>query len=65
VIVKKVLEGIHSTIQAKNLKAKMLNGKELSINCSGDVDVEAIYSESTQVQANAVNIGLNRGAIKV
>lgn len=65
VTVKKVLEGIRSTIQAKNLKAKMLNGKQLSINCSGVADVEAIYSENTQVQAKGINIGLNRGVLKV
>jgi hypothetical protein len=63
--VKKVLEGTNSTIRGKNLKAKMLNAKELSINCSETADIEAIYSESTEVQAKAANIGLCRGVIKV
>jgi hypothetical protein len=63
--VKIVIEAINSTIRANHLDAKMLNGKDLSISCSGNATIGAMYSQRTKIEANTAKIGLASGSTKV
>lgn len=59
------MEG-NSQVQCRSFTAKMLHGDRISLDTTGNVVAEAIYSSACTIEStSAVEVGLISGALQV
>lgn len=65
IIIKKSLEG-NAEVQCRSFTAKMLHGDRISLDTTGNVVVEAIYSSGCTIESSSgVEVGLMSGTLQV
>ena len=64
--VKKLLEGGETNIKCRSLFAKMVNGKNITINSLDRIGIEAMYVQNANIHAKSmIEIGLLKGSAEI